>query len=231
LKLKIKLYILFIIFTFILFIFSACSFTSILTKDQFNNEKGNSSSSSSSSLSSSNSTLISWCGFIWNDDGSGSWSVSGNDCIMTGNGGESARYAFTTTSYGNFTFQVDVSKYTGNLNNSIGFWFRGTDASNCYNFNILPDSEFSLWKTVAGNETSIVYWIKNSFINSGLGVWNTLKVTANGTFISIYANGNLLFSSNDSTFSSGKIGLYSYDHSDSPYCVTHFKNASILSLP
>jgi len=87
--------------------------------------------------------------------------------------------------------------------NGAGVLFRWVDASN-YWLLLGSTSTLSLSKVVAGSSTNV-----SGFIGV-LGSGYTIQVTANGSAISVVTNGNLIYSTSDSTHATAtKHGLQS----------------------
>ncbi|MBN2353072.1 MAG: DUF1080 domain-containing protein [Spirochaetales bacterium] len=179
-------------------------------------------------LTSATPSTMTWGEHSWTDDAAGRWSIDGTDLVMTGIGLGTPAFAFTDDNFTDFAFEVKASKATGTLNNPVGVWFRCIDGNNGYCFNVAPDGEYSLWKMVGGSATAIASWASSSAILPGLNAWNTLKVTAGGSSLSIYVNDTLLGTYTDTSFASGKIGLYTYDHDTTPFAVGRFKDAVFM---
>lgn len=123
----------------------------------------------------------------------GSWSVSSlGQYHSAGLSGmfNSARF---TNSYSILTYTVRM-KSTGCSNCGNYIYFRGTPGplisdgrwNNGYVFEYSNNGYFTIGKQVNGNWTTLQDWTYSSSINS---TWNTLKVTANGSFMQFFING------------------------------------------
>jgi hypothetical protein len=76
-----------------------------------------------------------------------------------------------------------------------------------YRFGISGTGEYALFKVQDDRRTELIDWTPSEDLRPGSGS-NHLKVTAKGSQISLYANGELLASINDTSFARGAIGLY-----------------------
>ena len=91
--------------------------------------------------------------------------------------------------------------------------------------------EYTDFRRVAGGSAvAIVSWTSSSAINQG-DAWNTLRVTANGTSLSFYINGTLLWSGTDSSLSNGRAGLGMYRTTSSAGDQLRVDWARLCTLP
>jgi hypothetical protein len=169
----------------------------------------------------------------WVTDNSGVWSVAGGVYRMTGNSPATStvRYSYYNRNFADFTYEVDVLRTQGTTSSSQGMIFRsdGSEA-NCYVFHTDATGYYLIYKYVNGASSWLISnWTYTSALNVGYNVWNTLKVVANGSTLQFYANGTLLETISDTSFTTGKVGVKAYDVSyDSN--VKHFDNAK-LTVP
>jgi hypothetical protein len=77
-----------------------------------------------------------------------------------------------------------------------------------YTFDYTNNGLFSVWKDYHGSYTALKDWTSTTAINNG--DWNTLKVTANGAQLKFYINDKLVWSGNDATYDSGRVGIAMY---------------------
>ena len=153
----------------------------------------------------------------WVTDGSGTWAVTSGVYRMTGTtpASSTVRYTYYNGDSIDFSYEAKVRKTSGSDDGSMGLYFRSSDGAernNAYIFHIAANGFYNCYKYVGGVYTSLSSgWIASSAINTGLNVWNTLKVAAYGDSIKIYCNGILLDSYTDSSHSAGKPGLKAYD--------------------
>ncbi len=166
------------------------------------------------------------CGFNSQFNGSapgwqfhtGTWSVDSNYLRCTGaiSTGSSASY---TQDYSNFTYEARLIRY-GSDTNANRLWIRGTVYPlgstnwwyNGYLFQYTRNGAFSVYKSVAATSTSLQSWTTSSAINQG-DAWNTLRVVANGSSLSFYINGTLVWSGSDASLTSGQVGVGMYSES------------------
>ena len=166
-----------------------------------------SSSLSSSSSSSSASSLSSIAG--WTTYG-GIWSVSGNQYTVNSDPG--AKIISNNTSYDNFVFEADVK--VGPSGNA-GLIFRvfnpgvGADTYNGY-FAGIDSGAGSVFLGKANNSWT---YIAGSSMAITANTFYHMKVVANGSQIQIYLNdmGIPKVAVNDTSFTSGAIGLRTYN--------------------
>ena len=147
---------------------------------------------------------------------SGTWYYDSNYLYTYGLEGywSSASYA---ADFSNFDYQARMMRY-GSESNANSLVFRGTPdpltaAYNWYReykLSYSRDGYYSIWKRIDGGAgIPLVSWTYTSAINQG-DAWNTLRVVANGTSLTFYINGSLVWSGADSSLSSGRAGVNMY---------------------
>lgn len=101
------------------------------------------------------------------------------------------------TGCGNFIY------FRGSPNplNSSGYWNNG------YFFAYSNSGFFLIGKFTGGGFTTFINWTASTAVTAN---WNTLKVTANGTFIQFFINNTRVAFGNFSGFSTGKVGIGVY---------------------
>ena len=107
-------------------------------------------------------------------------------------------------------------------NNGIGLVFNYQDDKNMYMF---------FWRK-SSNERKLIRWINgNPFVMAEDQVpfsnyaWYNTRITCNAGNISVKINGSEIFNVNDNTFTSGKVGLYSWANNG-----CYFDNFKVTSL-
>jgi hypothetical protein len=105
---------------------------------------------------------------------------------------------------------VTASQLTGNSDHGYGFLIRASSNGDYYEMEAFSDSTWAFAKCLstttkcdllAGNK-------KSSSLQSGLNAPNTLRVVAKGSHFDVYANDTKLGQADDSSLTSGKIGLF-----------------------
>lgn len=112
----------------------------------------------------------------------------------------------TDVLFSDFTVEVDLRQLSGLEQHNYGIVFRA-QGDNFYRFGISGAGEYALFKVQNDRWIRLLDWTKSTTIRPGSGS-NHLKVTAKGSKISLYANGELLASINDASFAQGAIGIY-----------------------
>ena len=105
----------------------------------------------------------------------------------------------------NFTVAVEVRNATG-IDGSYGLVFGGSDnVSQFYTFEIFPDGVYEIWRYNSG--WTLLTGGSSASINPGTAT-NRLAIERNGSLITAYANGQLLTSLTDGTFTGPRhVGL------------------------
>ncbi len=172
----------------------------------------------------------------WTNDGADVWSAANGIYTMAGRQEDRIRVSHHDDTFTNVGFQADVQKNDGDSEtNAYGYGLRvrcdGTQ-KDYYEFNIIHDGRFMVGKSVGWNFARLVDWTLSDALTPGYNQWNTLKVTAQENFLEFYANGTLLASLEDTTFSAGKVGLFAVDAASSdPVDHLAFDNIVIEPLP
>lgn len=86
--------------------------------------------------------------------------------------------------------------------------------SGCYTFEISPAQNYAVWSCSGVDWVQLKSIAHSDLINPGTE-WNELRVTAIGEELKFYINGSLAWEGNDSTHSSGQVGLGLINFQDS----------------
>jgi hypothetical protein len=89
-----------------------------------------------------------------------------------------------------------------------GLFFRAPDYTRGYLFGLSCDGRYALWVWDGSSETYLVEWTDSSHILKGADQTNRIGVKADGSRLSLYANGNFLVEVRDDSFASGRFGLF-----------------------
>ncbi len=93
------------------------------------------------------------------------------------------------------------------------------------------DGLYSVYKQVAGGgHIALVGWTASSAIRTG-DAWNVLRVVAQGTHLSFYINGTLVWSGADASLSEGEVGVGMYRDSSSTGNELRVDWARLCTLP
>lgn len=114
------------------------------------------------------------------------------------------------------TVEAQVKKVSGSTNGGFGMLFCWNDHDNFYVYAINVAGEYSVFKRVAGEWTTIIDWPTSAAVNTGFGTLNTLKVTyESGTdTFTLYANNTIIDTFTDTSFSWGSSGYECYISGD-----------------
>jgi hypothetical protein len=107
------------------------------------------------------------------------------------------------------SISVDVKKLAGPDDNDFGVICRYVDIDNFYAFLASSDGFYGITKVVGGSQELIGQdqLLATDSINLGDGVNNTLRADCVGTTLTFFINGTQIAQVQDSTFSSGDVGL------------------------
>ena len=147
---------------------------------------------------------------------------SSSDDFMT------SRYA--GQEWADLTVQMSCRR-TGDAGNSASVALRATadfDASvgSGYVFQITTSGYYGVWKQVGGAFIWLQSWTTSPAVSAGN---NVLAAVAQGSRLSFYINGTLVWSGIDTALTSGRIGLMGY--SSVSYPTTHYFDNVIVGAP
>ena len=110
--------------------------------------------------------------------------------------------------FGDVRVEVDATKTGGDDNNNFGVICRSQAGSvdDFYTLWISSDGYYAIVKIENGDLGFLVEWQTSDAINQG-NTTNHIRGDCVGSTLSVYANGTLLGSADDSTFTSGDVGL------------------------
>lgn len=150
----------------------------------------------------------------------GNWSVIDSTYTLNCDSLTVNSTVYNLTITGNFVVEAKMKKISG------GSWFYGIyingdnstlNSSGYWNNSvmviILPDGRYGFWVMDNGLESGS--WYTCPAVNTGLDAWNTLKVIVNNDTgdYHVYINNQYIQTHNNTTFTSGKLGLNFYDNS------------------
>ena len=147
------------------------------------------------------------------------WDVSPPNCVFTAGAYHVADITtndfYTCTpnnqfpNFGNFALQVQMTILKGDYG---GIFFRAdSTGSNFYIFTIYPDSTYFFQVYKNNNLLKTISNAHSSVFKTSTNQANLITVIARGSSFSFYINGQFVTSANDSTFSSGQMGVLAGD--------------------
>jgi hypothetical protein len=113
----------------------------------------------------------------------------------------------------NLVMVVEARRVAGPLDNQYGVIVRYQDRSNFYLFSVSSDGQYGVQMLRDDNWKELVKWTPSDLVRQNEGT-NVLRVEAKGSEMRFLANGELLCVVNDSTITSGSIGLAAGTFSD-----------------
>lgn len=142
---------------------------------------------------------------------------------------DTARFGYCTSGRGkfsNFAFQVEMKILSGN---GGGIVFReDANAGNLYVFHVYPDGSYHIYMVQNHKATADLNEGTISSFASSFSQENTLTVIALNSRIYLYANQKFLTQIQDSTYSSGYLGVLADDHTTPAEVI--YTNAQIWML-
>lgn len=127
----------------------------------------------------------------------------------------SGGYAPTISKYidtkRDFSITAQIKKVSGVNNNGFGIVFGRKDTDNQNQFFISSDGSYIINKTVNGKRTYTKNWTQSSYIKTGNGAYNYLKVQKVGSKYEFYINSNLVYTTYSTKFYGDRVGFIVYD--------------------
>jgi len=154
--------------------------------------------------------------FASNADG---WSSDPGHCYFGSDGYHAAGYICYAPA-GNQTdviVSTTVQQTSGSTTEGYGLVFRRVASGNYYRFMIDSASEWFADKCVDDNCTALVDYKSDTAIKGGLKTPNTLRVSAIGSHFDFFVNDTKVGNADDSSFSSGLVGVGGPISSDSVF--------------
>jgi hypothetical protein len=108
-------------------------------------------------------------------------------------------------------FYVEATVLTGascSGQDRYGILFRAVEPTRTYVFSFACNGSYRLYRWDDGDFTALVGWTSASQILSGPNQTNRMGVLAEGNSLKLYANGKLIKSLSDSSFTQGRLGLF-----------------------
>jgi hypothetical protein len=138
------------------------------------------------------------------------WSIDNNHCFFQDQAYHVKNNIVCYSSAGSIgdaTFSIQVKQVAGALLLPYGLVFRRVSQGNWYEFTIDSNGNWAFSKAVKEQDLEIVHSTPTTALKRGLNATNTLVVQAKGTHFVFFVNGTQVGEANDSTFTSGEIGL------------------------
>jgi hypothetical protein len=150
---------------------------------------------------------------------SGDWNVD-QDCFY-GAGGyhiKSSVICFAPAgTLTNVDVSVQVKQIKGQTTIAYGIILRGDTTGGFYEYDLDSNSKWLFRKCNDTACTKIVDFTANAAIQGGLNTTNTMQVKALGSHFDFFVNGTQVGQADDSTYTTGKVGLGGSDNIEVVY--------------
>ncbi|HCI81596.1 MAG TPA: hypothetical protein DHW02_18120 [Ktedonobacter sp.] len=176
------------------------------------------------------SSLAGQDGFNWDEY----QTTDGGGCAFTGGALHATLYSqhfyvpcfAQASNFSNFAFQVQM---TINKGDEGGLVFRADDQNaKFYLFTVGHDGTYALYLSKDNNHNMSIAYGNSSAINKNYGQSNLVTVIAKGSSIYLYINKQYVSSVTDSTYASGKVGIFASDNTNNTD--VSFSNAEVWKL-
>jgi len=132
--------------------------------------------------------------------------------------------------FDDFILDVDTKLIAGSINNWQGVSIRGQGMQSCYGFDISADGWYEIVKEENGNIKNLAGPTKSSYINTGLGATNHIRVEADENTLSLSVNGHHLRTVTDNTFKEGTVSLAANCLKSNSFSEVVFNNLLITAI-
>jgi hypothetical protein len=139
-------------------------------------------------------------------------------------------YHTLNKNFNDFILEVDTKLIDGTDDNWQGVNIRVQDEDNGYSFAVSGDGYYTITKTQNGDIKSLIGKpTRSSYVNTGVGATNHIRVEANKNTLSLSVNGHDLSTVTDNTFTEGKVELMANAQSDD-FTEVVFNNVVITQI-
>ncbi len=128
--------------------------------------------------------------------------------------------------FSDFALEVEMELVSGSSASHQTVICRYNETGDCYMFCIDANGEYAIHKTVEGVSTMLKTATPSSYINTGLGVTNKVRVECIGNSLTLYVNGFRVAQVSDAKLATGKVGL-SVNSQSGEYTEVAFDNVVI----
>lgn len=162
----------------------------------------------------------------WEEEDYPSGSVGYKDgfYFVTSSGNGDSMWGVANCSFGDLSIEVDAEQISApaNDNNDYGVACRVQPNGDGYYFLISGDGGYAVLKAVNDAFNTLVDWSESDIINQG-DAQNHLRAVCAGSKLELFANGQRLATTADTTFTRGDIALTATSYEDEPTEI-HFDN-------
>jgi len=133
--------------------------------------------------------------------------------------------------FSDFVLEVDAQFVSGGWGRWDAGFRQSESGTSSYLMDIFSNGDFQLHKSVNDDATTLVQGqdVSISILEEGLGTTNRLTIIAQGPWIAVYVNGELLCFAYDESLSGGRIVLGASNFADTPLRV-HFDNLKVWDI-
>jgi hypothetical protein len=167
-------------------------------------------------------------GYSWTDGNNnygGACAFTGGAYHVSQSNTQYFNYCAASSNFNNFVFEVQMKIIKGDAGGVI---FRADTSSNkFYAFYVGQDGTYQLFLCAGKDCTNSLLYSTTTVSKHGLNQTNLIAVIAQGSTIGLYVNHQLIDHVNDSTYSSGQIGLIALPYSSGNPTEVVYNNAKV----
>lgn len=142
-------------------------------------------------------------GYKW-DEGNGCAFTGGSYHVTEATTGKFTYCVAGSSNYSNFAYRVEMTIVKGDCG---GMVFRADANNNFYDYEVCQDGTFYLASYTAGSGKYLIQPKSDASILKGMNQDNLIAVVAQGGSMTFYINNHNVGSTNDSSFTSGQVGV------------------------
>ena len=154
--------------------------------------------------------------------------------FVTSFGDGHTMWGVANRSFDNVMIDVQAKQVSAPANNNNGYGVmcreQGTSNATGYLFLVSGDGHYSIVKSVDGEFEWLVQWTPSELIRQG-NTTNRIVVFCDGPSLGMYADGELLASVEDSSYTSGDIALAAVSLEENESTEIHFDDLVVTSWP
>jgi hypothetical protein len=139
-------------------------------------------------------------------------------------------YHTLNKNFNDFILDVDCKAVAGTIDNWQGVNVREQDEENYYGFSISADGYYAIVKFENGNIKALTGPTRSSYINTGIGATNHIRVEANKNTLSLSVNGHHLSTVTDNAFKEGTVLLKANSKPSNSFTEVSYNNLVITTI-
>lgn len=157
----------------------------------------------------------------WTANSFGTWTVANGMASVTGtSSGNFFNLTYSQGTFSNFDYSVSMRRSNDDFDDANALYFRGVSDPQSstgrwnagYRFAFANNRKYQISYCLSGDTwTTLVDWTESTAIVPL--DWNVLRVVASGSSLEFFINGTSVYTTTNTQFASGQVGIEMYDNS------------------